>query len=174
MKVSEAFQELRKLRKHDAMSVLKTWTNSWATSARYHEDVIFPCLLGCHRCKNFLTPISEAKDDLAHYYQCPVVRTFVLHAFPDIFGDQHDGSALFESLFDFFGVTVIDPSIFKVMSCLFYAYHSIKSVRALPSESINFDACQLNFCSSLRAAAHSQALRAQEPDISAILLQDAA
>ena len=174
MNVSEAFQVLQKLRRHDAMSVIKTWTNSWATSDRYHENEIFPCLLGCHCHSKYQTPISEARDALAHYYQCPVLRTFVRHAFPDIFGDKHDGRALFTSLFEHYGVTVIDPSIFKIMSCLFYAYHSIKSVRASPIESINFDACHVNFCSSLTAAARSQALRVQELDIPAILLQDAA
>ena len=51
---------MRKLRKHDVMCVIKTWTNSWSTSYRYHEPVLLPCLLGC----------QEGKDDLSHYVDC--------------------------------------------------------------------------------------------------------
>ena len=39
--------QLRQLRKHDAMRVIKTWVNSWATSYRLHEPVLLPCLFGC-------------------------------------------------------------------------------------------------------------------------------
>ncbi len=38
---------LKKFRAHDAMRVIKSWVNSWATSDRYHEPVILPCLFGC-------------------------------------------------------------------------------------------------------------------------------
>jgi len=163
--VSEALRVLRSLRKHDAMCVLKTWTNSWSTSKRYHEDPIFPCLLGCS---------AGGIDDLEHYYQCPVLRAIVLHMFPDILSDVRLGRSLFESLFDNFGVYAVDVKVFKIMSCLFYAYHSIKSVRDSPLRSICFTDARVNFAGSLRAAAHDQALVAQEPDLSAIMLQHAA
>jgi len=55
-----ACAELKRLRKHDAMCVVKTWVNSWATSARYHEDILLPCLLGC----------QEGCDSQKHYANC--------------------------------------------------------------------------------------------------------
>ena len=51
---------MKKLRKHDAMCVIKTWANSWSTSYRYHEKPLLPCLLGC----------QLGKDDLSHYVDC--------------------------------------------------------------------------------------------------------
>ena len=39
---------------HEAMQIMKTWTNSWAASVRYHASTTFPCLLGCtHKDKYF-------------------------------------------------------------------------------------------------------------------------
>jgi hypothetical protein len=56
------FALLRKMRTSDAMTILKTWTNSWATSHRSHDPGgKLPCLLGCR----------AQKDSLIHYLQCP-------------------------------------------------------------------------------------------------------
>ena len=52
---------LRKCRVADAVKVIKTWSNGWATSSRYHEGLILPCLFGCKSCI----------DCLEHYIQCP-------------------------------------------------------------------------------------------------------
>jgi len=154
-KVPEALLVLRTMRKHDAMCVLKTWTNSWSTSKRYHETPIFACLLGCS---------AECIDDLYHYYQCPILRFIVQHVFPDL-------GRMYECLFESFGVSVPDIRIFKIMSCLFYAYHSIKVVRDSPPSNICFEEVRVNFTGGLRAAAHDQALVTQEPALSAIALQ---
>ena len=40
--------------------LIKTWTNSWATSHRYHELLLLPCVMGC----------QDGKDDLSHYAGC--------------------------------------------------------------------------------------------------------
>jgi len=42
------------------LTVLKTWANSWCTTSRYHEDILWPCIFGC----------CGAKDELAHYLCC--------------------------------------------------------------------------------------------------------
>ena len=38
---------LRKLKCFEVIQVLRTWSNSWSTSYRYHETRRLPCLLGC-------------------------------------------------------------------------------------------------------------------------------
>ena len=43
------------------MTIMKRWTNSWATSHRSHDPVMLPCLLGCR----------AKKDSLIHDLQCP-------------------------------------------------------------------------------------------------------
>ena len=52
---------LKKCRVADAVKIIKTWSNGWATSSRYHEGIILPCLFGCKACI----------DCLEHYIQCP-------------------------------------------------------------------------------------------------------
>ena len=37
-----------------------TWANSWSTTHRYHESVLWPCIFGCNR----------EKDELVHYIGC--------------------------------------------------------------------------------------------------------
>ena len=48
------------------MAVLKTWGNSWATSERYHEETILPCIFGC-----------GGMDNTAHYLQCDILWTLI-------------------------------------------------------------------------------------------------
>ena len=43
------FESLKKLRVSDVVKVLKCWCNGWATSRRYHEDKLLPCLFGCNK-----------------------------------------------------------------------------------------------------------------------------
>ena len=49
-----------------AMCVLKTWTNSWATTERFHESEILPCIFGCAQ-----------RDSLSHYLTCEPFWTAV-------------------------------------------------------------------------------------------------
>ena len=88
------------------IKVLKCWCNGWASSRRYHEDKLLPCLFGCNQCN----------DELEHYFQCP-------HLF---------------SLWSFLsGNTSADPLVrwglihpaalqFKIVSCVFSGYHSVR------------------------------------------------
>ena len=73
----KAFKILKSLRKHDAMRVLKTWVNLWATSSRHHEAVQLPCLFGC----------TVGADKQTHYVMCPIlfcltVKTFQVSEWP--------------------------------------------------------------------------------------------
>ena len=43
-----------------AMSLIKSWSNSWCTTHRMHEDVCWPCIFGC----------PDSEDDLHHYLKC--------------------------------------------------------------------------------------------------------
>ena len=49
------------------MALLKTWTNGWATSERFHEVVILPCIFGC-----------GGHDSLAHYLSCQHLWSLLL------------------------------------------------------------------------------------------------
>ena len=59
--LDSCFALLPKMRAGKAITVLKTWSNSWATSHRSHDPTILPCLLGC----------KAHSDSLIHYLQCP-------------------------------------------------------------------------------------------------------
>merc|ERR1712100_655860 len=59
-KLDACFEVLTHLRTADSMRVLKTWVNGWATSYRYHDPTLYPCLFGCH----------AKPDSLDHYAQC--------------------------------------------------------------------------------------------------------
>jgi hypothetical protein len=47
------------------MMFIKTITNSWSTSNRYHETIRLPCIFGC----------EGAKDTLKHYLSCDILWT---------------------------------------------------------------------------------------------------
>ena len=103
----DACNILRSLRKHDAMQVIKTWVNSWATSYRYHEEPRLPCLLGC----------VDGCDAQHHYVYCTHIRQIqdsLLYSPPS-------PSALTR-------IGIIDPtrdSLLTVMAT-FAAYHAVK------------------------------------------------
>ena len=42
LQISDAFRIMRQLRAHDAIRILKTWTNALCTSARFHEEPTHP------------------------------------------------------------------------------------------------------------------------------------
>ena len=44
-----------------ATSILKTWSNTWTTSTRMHENDALPCLFGC---------TMDDRDALDHYLSC--------------------------------------------------------------------------------------------------------
>ena len=82
---------------------------SWATSDRYHEEVRLPCLFGC-----------EAKDELAHYLECPILWAFVNSAekaHPDQWSCAPQERACF-----------VHPDI-RSLKCLAVAYRSYHALR---------------------------------------------
>ena len=62
---------LRSLPMHVTIPVIKTYTNSWATSTRYHEKVRETCIFGC-----------LASDCLSHYFRCE----YLWHQLTDVTG----------------------------------------------------------------------------------------
>ena len=52
-------------RKGCSLMFIKTITNSWSTSNRYHEPIRLPCIFGC----------EGAKDTLKHYLTCDILWT---------------------------------------------------------------------------------------------------
>ena len=47
-----------------ALAVIKTVTNAWATTDRFHEDTLWPCIFGC-----------DDDDALSHYLVCDPLWT---------------------------------------------------------------------------------------------------
>ena len=76
-----------------------------------HEDETHVCLLGC----------SDTVDSLTHYIHCPHLYAMQKFLFEDISDDPTVR----------FGIKSPDSKSFKVISCLFSAYHAVKAkVRA--------------------------------------------
>ena len=111
----DALGLLEKTKGHIATKVLKSWLNGWATSERMHEDIALRCVLGC----------SDAPDSLSHYVVCPHMFAFQKFIFDGISDDP-----LIR-----FGIKSPCISSFKVISCLFSAYHTVKA--AVRSGTIN-------------------------------------
>ena len=97
---------LKKCRVADAVKIIKTWSNGWATSSRYHEGVVLPCLFGCKSCI----------DNLQHYLQCP--HLFALWTFLA-------GSVSADPL-KRWGLIAPEPNDFLQIACVFSGYHAIR------------------------------------------------
>ena len=98
---------LAKLKGYEAVQVLRTWSNSWSTSFRYHESRRLPCLLGC----------PGKPDCITHYACCPFIREYVSAAF---------GHSLFPECLDSLGTTARNPDALRQVACMYYAYHTVK------------------------------------------------
>ena len=140
--LTASFMFLRKLRKHEAMQVIKTWCNSWATSYRYHESTLFPCLLGC--------PFK--KDELDHYLFCPHVWFVARTAFPQL---------AFERLSDRLCVDNPCTVSLRVLAATFPAYHSVKP--SLGSAPMPFDAARCHFEGTFYSAVRASGLSPDSP-----------
>ena len=97
---------LKKCRVADAVKVIKTWCNGWATSYRYHEGVLLPCLFGC----------ADCKDELRHYFVCP--HLFALWTF---LADNVSSDPLVR-----WGLIRPDSDGFLSIVCVFSGYHAIR------------------------------------------------
>ena len=97
---------LKKCRTAEAIKVIKCWCNAWATSARYHEDVLLPCLFGCRNCT----------DDLRHYLVCP--HLFALWSF--LVGSVSNVPLIRWGL-----INPTSGSLLQV-ACIFTGYHAVR------------------------------------------------
>ena len=104
--VDGAFNLLNHLQPQNALKVIKTWLNGWATSARMHEDILLPCLLGC----------GTGEDSLKHYLQCPQLYAFCRCFF------NTDSCPLIR-------IGIKNPTIsnLKIVSCVYTAYRAAKA-----------------------------------------------
>jgi hypothetical protein len=64
---ARTFSVLRAASSHEAMCFVKSISNSWTKSSRFHDNKIDQCAFGCR----------GAPDDLAHYLCCPWLWTEV-------------------------------------------------------------------------------------------------
>ena len=102
----------------------KCWCNGWATSRRYHEDKLLPCLFGCSKCS----------DDLHHYLQCP--HLFALWGFLA-------GGASADPLARW-GLIQPNSNKFNLIACTFSGYHAVRRNFRLRKEFFTFDQEILN------------------------------
>ena len=58
-------------RNHDALRVVKTWCNAWATSNRCHDPMQQPCSFG----------FQDAGDVMTHHMHCPFWMFLVLYRY---------------------------------------------------------------------------------------------
>jgi len=98
---------LRKLKCYEAIQVLRTWSNSWSTSYRYHEARKLPCLLGC----------PGMPDSITHYSSCPLIHEYVSATF---------GQSLSPDCLNCFGTASRTPDALRQVACIYYAYHVVK------------------------------------------------
>ena len=95
----------RKSRVADAVMIIKTWSNGWATSSRYHEGVLIPWFFGCN-----------CKDELKHYVCCP--HLFALWTF--LVGNVSSDPLVR------WGLIEPEPDGFLQIACVFSGYHAIR------------------------------------------------
>ena len=138
--VATALQIARKMRAHDAMQVVKTWVNAWATSTRFHESVVLPCLFGC----------AEGEDRQAHYAQCPML--FYLQT--QLRFDEVPACPLTR-----LGLASPTRNNLLCVSCSFAGYHAVKrsprasSLSNLPLDSMQLSVAHQTFFEAFRAEA---------------------
>ena len=108
-----AFKILRGFRAHDAIRVLKTWSNAWCTSGRFHEEVRLPCLLGC----------AGATDEQAHYCMCPYLYAIQKYLWQPI-------GTISEDPICRLGLRDPTSDSLLAVTCTFSAYHNLKFTNA--------------------------------------------
>merc|ERR1739848_304557 len=91
------------------MCLWKTWTGSWTTSFRMHEQNKLTCSLGCR----------DSDDSLLHYLHCPVLWQIVGETV-----QQVPPHTLSERL------CLMMPSQvrFRMLALAFQGYHHLKSL----------------------------------------------
>ena len=135
--IEHALEALRPLKKYEVVSVLKTWSNAWCTSPRFHEERRLPCLLGC----------ADALDSLTHYCKCK-------HIF-DIVSRLVDEEPEWSGFQDF----AISNPCAKALRCtvgIAHAYHVVKFSRLIETNVV-VDSSQISTTYSVNVAASHEA-----------------
>ena len=141
--ISNFFKFLRHLRKHEVMRIIKTWTNAWATSSRFHEARVLPCLFGC----------PEGTDRLDHYVMCPNLYAIQITL---------SRSPVPDSPMKRLGLIHTNHYILLLVACTFAGYHAIRRSDFIAS----CDATPLDIEQQLHAAnLFADAFRAEAAEI---------
>ena len=155
------------MRVYDALCVVNTWANSWATSRRYAEVPKFPCMLGCHAYNSASSQVNEL-DDLAQYLNCMAIRSILTFILPEIASECSPGLFGLDNICVFMGVAVPRVEAFQTLVCLFYAYHSLKHMRSNPIANPSFELSMRTFLGSFCAAARDLGLCTAERSVASL------
>ncbi len=102
-----ALGRLKRHKAHEVIQIARTWFNSWSTTHRFHEESRLPCLLGC----------VGKPDSLTHYARCDRMRYLMslLVGVPTTWPGFCD-------------LGTLDPcdEALKCVSCMYYAYHTVR------------------------------------------------
>jgi len=121
-----ALHLLSLMRPFEVMQVIKTWSNSWATTFRFHEAGRLPCLLGC----------PDEPDSLDHYAFCSRMQNIIAQC---VAGSPPSPPAPIEPSSLELGsvgcrwngtrnLGLDEPCRVNLqcVACMFYAYHTMK------------------------------------------------
>ena len=97
---------LKKCRVADAVKIIKTWSNGWATSSRYHEGLVLPCLFGCNSCS----------DSLEHYLHCTHLLAMWRFLAGNVSADPLKR----------WGLIAPELNDFLRIACVFSGYHAVR------------------------------------------------
>ena len=132
--LGDSFKTLKKMRKHEAFQVIKTWINSWATSRRFdHDSITLPCIFGCG---------NGCEDDLAHYIKCVILWSLV---------ESKISFSLPSQSLERVGVIRPTKQDLHLLAAIFQAYHGTKKwLRDLEIDLHTFLTCEPNLVSIRR------------------------
>ena len=140
------------MRQHDAMRVVRTWCNAWATSTRYHHERIFPCLFDCTSSGGACDHAGHRIEDrMIHYAQCPMLFALVSAICQPC---QTSDNPL-----ERWAIMNCSMDSLLVVSCMFAGYHACKrhaTAEHYGSETLTHDArvqMHMIFCDYFHTAA---------------------
>ena len=120
------FSILRKQKVSSVVKIIKTWTNAWATSCRFHDDRDLPCLFGCG---------EDSSDSESHYLQCPHLYALGCFLLGELPADPVQRC----------GLTQPNEFTFNYICCSFSGYHAAQ--RDTRSNSLFSNASKSNYSS---------------------------
>ena len=95
------------------MTYIKTISNGWCTSSRFHEPIRYSCIFGC----------DEARDELRHYLCCP---TFVDICANAVRHDIFQSSVNMPNVLSTLGLVPKNHDAMLLTYVLFSVYHKHK------------------------------------------------